>query len=400
LGTFDFQSGTIRLGGDRNLATDVLVAEFFGAGPTIAVGKILDVDGLATIQAGSTVTMSGGTLSAETVLMTPGSRVTSTQSSTMNGAILALAGSLFDVTVGNLVLGDATKVNGFGMQGTLSVGANTVTLLDANDVVFDSLSLTTLGSGANSGTVSAANGLTLDFGGNITGFGTITTPNNVAKPLINNGHITGTSGAQRITLPGYVKGVGTFDNVNLTGTFSPGLSPTILTVGNLGFSSTSLLLMELGGTAPGSGYDQILSSGALGLDGALQLALINGFSPMAGQSFNLFDWTSLSGTFDTLSLPALGAGLSWNTSQLYNTGVLTVVSSGIPGDFDLDGDVDGRDFLVWQRNPSVGNLGDWQTNYGASGLSASVAVPEPSAFVLALLGICSLGRKQLSIRRG
>ena len=35
------------------------------------------------------------------------------------------------------------------------------------------------------------------------------------------------------------------------------------------------------------------------------------------------------------------------------------------GDFDGDGDVDGRDFLAWQRNPSVGSLTAWQNEYGA-----------------------------------
>jgi hypothetical protein len=37
-----------------------------------------------------------------------------------------------------------------------------------------------------------------------------------------------------------------------------------------------------------------------------------------------------------------------------------------PGDFDGDGNVDGRDFLAWQRNPNIGNLADWQANYGMS----------------------------------
>lgn len=64
---------------------------------------------------------------------------------------------------------------------------------------------------------------------------------------------------------------------------------------------------------------------------------------------------------------------------------------GIPGDFDGDGDVDGRDFLVWQRNTSVGNLGDWQTNYGAGSLAAVNAVPEPGALVLAFLASGALG---------
>ena len=39
---------------------------------------------------------------------------------------------------------------------------------------------------------------------------------------------------------------------------------------------------------------------------------------------------------------------------------------------DGDGDVDGRDFLIWQRGGSpapisTGDLADWQSNYGAGG---------------------------------
>ena len=68
-----------------------------------------------------------------------------------------------------------------------------------------------------------------------------------------------------------------------------------------------------------------------------------------------------------------------------------------PGDFDNDGDVDGRDFLRWQRggspNPrSAGDLAAWQTNYGAGGLvAATVAVPEPSAILLSALALGALG---------
>jgi sulfatase modifying factor 1 len=60
----------------------------------------------------------------------------------------------------------------------------------------------------------------------------------------------------------------------------------------------------------------------------------------------------------------------------------------LPGDFDFDGDVDGRDFLKWQRGESLsplsaGDLADWQANYGAGMLTAnSTAVPEPTCFVL------------------
>jgi hypothetical protein len=59
---------------------------------------------------------------------------------------------------------------------------------------------------------------------------------------------------------------------------------------------------------------------------------------------------------------------------------------GQNGDFDNDGDVDGRDFLVWQRGDSpsplsAGDLAEWQNAYGMGGLSA-VSVPEPTSIVL------------------
>jgi hypothetical protein len=62
-----------------------------------------------------------------------------------------------------------------------------------------------------------------------------------------------------------------------------------------------------------------------------------------------------------------------------------------PGDFNLDGVVDGADFLVWQQDTGVGSLLDWKNNFGA-GASASIAaaaVPEPASALLALgMGAC------------
>jgi hypothetical protein len=59
----------------------------------------------------------------------------------------------------------------------------------------------------------------------------------------------------------------------------------------------------------------------------------------------------------------------------------------IPGDFDLDNDVDGADFLEWQRGSSptplsASDLADWQNNYGFGTLVATSVVPEPSALLL------------------
>jgi T5SS/PEP-CTERM-associated repeat protein len=392
-GQFNFNFGTIQLAGDRMLGDDALVAEFFGAGPlTIPMFKGLTVEGTATIEPSLPVTLAGN-LSAGTLLMTPGSRLTTTAGSVATAAVLALPGSTIDATSASLTIGDPTKVNGFYSNGTMAVGERSVVLRDANDAVFDSAALVTLGSGASPGEVIADNGLTLDFGANITGYGTVSTPNSIAKPLINNGHITGSNTSQRISLPGYVKGVGTLENVNVTGTLAPGFSPAVLNVGNLGFADTSTLVMEIGGTLPGSQHDQIVSSGQLGFDGVLQVSLINGFTPIAGQSFNMFDWASRTGMFDSVVLPML-SGLTWNTSQLYTTGVLSVAASAVlAGDFNADGAVDAADYVTWRKGLGAPytqtHYNAWRANFGQTsggGTGADRAtVPEPTALALVLL---------------
>jgi hypothetical protein len=72
----------------------------------------------------------------------------------------------------------------------------------------------------------------------------------------------------------------------------------------------------------------------------------------------------------------------------------------VDGDFDYDGDVDGRDFLVWQRGDSPTgplspvDLAAWQANYGGPLPIAAFSVPEPTAaaFLVLLTGMFSIRR--------
>jgi hypothetical protein len=71
-------------------------------------------------------------------------------------------------------------------------------------------------------------------------------------------------------------------------------------------------------------------------------------------------------------------------------GVVEYVSGNLGGDFDFDGDVDGADFLVWQRGfgttHSATTLATWKANFGATSASAALqGVPEPHAAVLAAM---------------
>jgi len=65
-----------------------------------------------------------------------------------------------------------------------------------------------------------------------------------------------------------------------------------------------------------------------------------------------------------------------------------IPTDGPTADFDSDGDVDGADFLLWQRdNLGASALADWKAEYGTVPAVAAVsAVPEPSALALLMLG--------------
>jgi Domain of unknown function (DUF4185) len=75
----------------------------------------------------------------------------------------------------------------------------------------------------------------------------------------------------------------------------------------------------------------------------------------------------------------------WDPYDVYLAKVTLDIENPLAGDFDGDGDVDGRDFLTWQRDPSIGDLADWQANYGTTDTSAINAVPEPEAASLLII---------------
>jgi hypothetical protein len=75
--------------------------------------------------------------------------------------------------------------------------------------------------------------------------------------------------------------------------------------------------------------------------------------------------------------------------------IVEIVPPPGDGDYDFDGDVDGNDFLVWQRGDSTngltgGDLDDWELNFGSSTVATS-PVPEPASVLTALVGLCCVG---------
>jgi hypothetical protein len=114
-----------------------------------------------------------------------------------------------------------------------------------------------------------------------------------------------------------------FSFENNGGVISPGNSPGVTHVlGDLTMNSGSILLEIAGSTE--SLYDQLLVDGTLTAGGTLDVALL-GYNPIEGDSFDLLDFGSLTGSFDVL-LPVLDAGLVWDVSSFGTDGVLNVIA--------------------------------------------------------------------------
>ncbi len=92
------------------------------------------------------------------------------------------------------------------------------------------------------------------------------------------------------------------------------------------------LTLKIGGLLPGTGHDQLNIMGDLTPGGILEIEVVNNFTPVAGQSFNLLNFNSLSGNFSSIVFTghSLTTGLEWNIDQLHSNGIVSVIDSGNP----------------------------------------------------------------------
>ena len=111
-----------------------------------------------------------------------------------------------------------------------------------------------------------------------------------------------------------------------------GNSPGVATdSGSVAFGTDAFVEVEIGGLAAGNGdgfHDKLIVLGDLSLDGTLKLVSWKGFTGQAGESFDLFDWGTLSGTFDNIDSSGmlLAAGATLDTRRLYIDGTISVTA--------------------------------------------------------------------------
>lgn len=159
----------------------------------------------------------------------------------------------------------------------------------------------------------------------------------------------------------------------------------------------------------GSATYELASGTLINLDDPLLMTDAQGGVTQLSNDFQSL--TSLiTGSGDTLTLELI-AMTDGNASATFNSEAYAfdnIVIEGFTGadaDFDQDGDVDGADFLAWQRGLDGGaslaegdangdmivdeqDLAAWQTQYGVASLAqqqASTAVPEPGTAMLVFL---------------
>jgi autotransporter-associated beta strand protein len=191
-------------------------------------------------------------------------------------------------------------------------------------------------SGANTytGTTTVSAG-TLVVSGTKSGTGTVSVEAgsvlNVTGTLAGNVTLNAASGTKA---GGRLLGTGKLTNsltVNAGAAISPADSAAIGTLtigGSLLMTGGTYLAQVAGGVEATS--DKLAITGSLTCSGILKVVKLNATPLYAGHVVQLFSAAAINGTFTSVQLPALTAGLEWNTTELYTTGKISVqVSAAI-----------------------------------------------------------------------
>ena len=299
---------------------------------------------------------SGGTLkyvgtsasSCDRVMVLNGTANVVDASGTDASATLTLTGPAGSLASGEIVFtltGSNAGVNVY--QGSISNGSGTVSLVKSGSTTW-----VLAGTDTYTGATIISNGPLVIGGAGQLGGGSY------AGAITNNGaFLYGSSAAQ--TLSGVISGTGSLTKTNsstltLTGN-NTYTGATTISDGTLSGTGTLVgpVQVQAGGAiAPGPGLGTLAISNTLDLAGQARMKinktgatltsdLIGGVSTLtyggtlavtasgdalaAGDSFKLFDATNYTRAFASYDLPALDAGLGWDTSNLAVNGTIIVV---------------------------------------------------------------------------
>jgi autotransporter-associated beta strand protein len=255
-------SGTIDDGGQNfgltKLDTGSLLiigTNTYGGGTTIQSGTLLVESTAATGTTGTIVVAGGATLrqAVSTYNLPAGGLQLGAQStyltispvpSTVNGPISLVGDSAFSINIGSLTVnGPISGAHGFTKFGSATLDLTaTSAYTGATTVMAGSLQV--------EGDISTSSGVSLQPGRTLSGDGTV-------GPVTSSG-----------------------------GILSPGDSPGILHSGSVTLDANSTFTVSLNGTTAGTGYSQLVASGAIRLGGATLQATL-GYTPTVGDQLTI-----------------------------------------------------------------------------------------------------------------
>ena len=314
--------------------------------------------GSLEILRGGTVTSTGRGYLALAPNSNASARVSGAGSSWMMAANLFIGGGgetaggqgVLLIENGGLVASAGTTVyhTGFLQLGPSATLDGPLTFLGGNIQTFSDISFPnnftvgnggvvvyTLGSTSTfSGDISGEGGLSIFFLGSpgtltLTGNNTYTGGTNV--PLGRLVVERGITSDVVVSGRGILSGSGAVGSVTVNdgGVVDPGSSPGKLTVnGNYTQTSGGTLNIEIGGSTPGAGYDQLEIAGTAALGGTLNVSLVNGYRPEVGDTFQIINSSAESGSFSTINSSGLDVDAETNGSGVMLT--VTAVDPPVP----------------------------------------------------------------------
>ncbi len=147
-------------------------------------------------------------------------------------------------------------------------------------------------------------------------------------------------------------------------------------------------------------YFELLGSDIIGPGNVIDTALhdLTSLVPAGTDAYRLRATMTYNWSKTKVQIFRNDAWFSQNVGEyLFDNQVWLIPAPTTPGDFDQDGDVDGTDFLEWQRGfgtvYDATDLANWENNFGSTGagIAAAATVPEPSSVVLfSLAGLMGL----------
>lgn len=291
-GRLSFTGGTLHVDGDTALATPLPAAL------TLRDTMRLEVGGTLSVGSGTTLTLAGGRVAAPR-LQLDGGRIASADGGALDlaevqwleargridAAIRGGAGTEIRAT-GALVLGDASRADGFRFDGELRAGGQSLELMSA-DVARLGFK-TTLEHGA---ALSAAHGLQLAEGARLVALGDVL----IDGMLQHEGTLASLDGT--LTLRRQVSGAGGFDGgsfVFLAGyDTGAGIASVDFGQGDASFAAASTLTLKIG-----QDHDRLTRLDLLDFQGRLRLVFDGTDDFRAGAALPLLQFGALEGGFD------------------------------------------------------------------------------------------------------